>query len=77
MPTPFEKIRPKITKKKCESCGVDDWEIVEDKNDKYPVVLFLPKAGNLPAPPPAIRVALMVCRNCRLTRTYLVPGETN
>ena len=71
----FAKISaPKITRHQCESCGANDWQIVEEENGQEPAIISVSREG-FGIPPPSISMSLLICKNCLYTRFYAIPAN--
>lgn len=66
-------IQPKITNHKCQSCGQNDWNLVEEANGEEPFIVARPLTGGFNLPPNGFRSLLLICNNCFFVRTYVVP----
>jgi hypothetical protein len=66
----------KVTNLKCESCGHNNWMLLEQEAGMTPYVPLLPPGGAIMAPPPHLNCVLLVCNNCMYARTYLIPASS-
>lgn len=60
----------KVTNPDCESCGGNDWQIVEGAG---PVIEITREHGRYALPPGRIATTPMICRHCRFVRLYAEP----
>ncbi|MDX0329295.1 hypothetical protein GOC48_03835 [Sinorhizobium meliloti] len=73
MPSLTDQVIGKVKNNKCESCGENNWQAVEEMQGHYPSIVALSKDGAFSIPPKHFRTLLLVCNSCHYTRTYAVP----
>jgi hypothetical protein len=66
-------IQSRVTNHACESCGQNNWNLIEEANGEERFILARPLAGGFNLPPNGFRSLLLICHNCYYVRTYIIP----